>query len=476
MNKYHTMMKEVLSDLSKAIGFLLGLLGDICNSIVDAFEKKKGFNSEFGHESSIGSRYNKGLLYSKHRKLTRKKSFENVLVSGPTGSGKTTKILLKSVFSLKGVSLIINDPSKEFYQLASGYLSRFFKILPLNWSDNTISSGFNLLSLIKKPNDINRVAHLLTASLDKGNSDPFWSLSVKTLLQVFIRLVLYQPEQYRNMANVLYILNNFAANPKKVDAWIAKTKDEKLTLDYKALISIPDKTLQNIIASAKAALQLFEDPEIAKTTSVNTINFDELRKKPTIIFLHSSISDQKYVSVLNGIFFEQLYGHLLKRLPEKNELDLFIILEEASSTYVPLLPLALANCRKHRVGNLICVQSPGQLRTMYKDEADNITSNCISKIFLPGQTDMDTLREIETLSGKCIYKDDKGIERVKPLMTVDEIRLLPENRSLILSGNKPLIKGRTSPYYKSYKYRKYAQIPPIPLQGDIPDEPIALMP
>jgi len=112
---------------------------------------------------------------------------------------------------------------------------------------------------------------------------------------------------------------------------------------------------------------------------------------------------------------------------------------------------------------------------MYKDDADNIVSNCVTKIYLPGQTSMDVLRDLETLSGKCIYTDEKKQERVKQLLTVDEIRLLPENRTLILSGNKPFIKGRTSPYYKSYKYKKYAQIPPIPLQGDIPDGPIALM-
>jgi type IV secretion system protein VirD4 len=288
-------------------------------------------------------------------------------------------------------------------------------------------------------------------------------------------LVLHQSEEYRNMANVLHVLNNFAAQPKKVDIWIAKTKDAKLILDYKALIATPDKTLQNIVASAKAALQLFDDPEIAKTTAYDSIDFDELRRKPNIIFLHNSIADQKYVSILNGIFFEQLYGHILQRLPEKKELDLFVILEEASSLYVPLLPLALANCRKHRVGNLICVQSPNQLKTLYKDDADNIASNCVTKIYLPGQTSMETLRDLEALSGKCIYTDEKKQERVKQLLTVDEIRLLPENRSLILSGNNPFIKGRTSPYYKSYKYKKYAQIPPIPLQGDIPDEPIALM-
>lgn len=470
-------MEAFLSFLVRSIVFIFSVLGDLLHSLIDTIEKKKGFNAQFGSETNIASRWNHGFLISKHRKLTRRKSFENILLSGPTGSGKTTRLLLKNLYSLKNCSLIINDPSKELFELASGYLSQFFIIQTLNFSDSTISSGFNILSRIKKPNDVNKVAHLLVAaSLDKNNqSDPFWSLQSKTLLQILIRLVLHQPEEYRNMANVLHVLNYFAAQPKKVDVWIAKSKDQKLILDYKALISTPEKTLQNIVASAKAALQLFDDPEIAKTTAYDSIDFDRLREKPAIIFLHNSISDQKYVSILNGVFFEQLYSHILQRLPDKNELDLFIILEEASSLYVPLLPLAIANTRKHRVGNFICVQSPGQLKTFYKDEADNISSNCVTKIFLPGQTSMEVLHDLETLSGKFIYTDEKDRERVKPLLSVDEIRLLPENRTLILSGNQPFIKGRTSPYYKSYKYKAYSRIPPISLRGDIPDEPLLLM-
>ena len=467
----------MLNFLGRAIRFVLTLLGDFINALVDAFEKKEGFNAEFGRETEIASRFNKGFLISKHRRLTRRKSFENLLMSGPTGSGKTTRILLKNLFLLKNCSMVINDPSKELFLLASGYLSQFFTLKTLNFSDSSVSAGFNILSRVKKLNDVNKIAYMLVATtLDKGSGgDPFWSLSTKSMLATLCRLVLYQPAEYGNIANLIQVLHYFAAEPKKIDAWIAATNDEKLILDYKSLISTPEKTLQNIVASAKAALQLFDDPEIAKTTAHDSIDFDELRQKPTIIFLHNSIGDQKYVSILNSIFFEQLYGHVLLRLPNKKELDLFIILEEASSMYIPLLPLAVANCRKHRVGNFICVQSPGQLKTFYKDEADNIASNCITKIFLPGQTSMDTLREIETLSGKCIYKDEKGTERVKQLVTTDEIRLLPKNRTLILSGNKPFIKGRTSPYYRSLTYRKYAEIPPISLQGDIPEGPITLL-
>lgn len=469
-------MKRFLHYTLRTIEWFLGIVIDLICAIIDSFHKQNGLNAEFESERAIASRFNRGFLISKNRRMSRKRSYENLLLSGQTGSGKTTRILLKNLLSLKNCSVIVNDPSKELFLLSSGYLSQFFTIKTLNFSNSNISAGYNILSRIKRTNDINKIAHILVASsLDKGHSDPFWSLQSKSLLQIFIRLVLEQPTEYRNMANVHYVLTTFASNPQVVDKWITSTGNKKLIADYTALISTPEKTLQNIVASGRAALQLFEDEEITRTTAYDSIDFDVLRKKPTIIFLHNSISDQKYINMLNGIFFEQLYGYFLQDLPQKDDLDLFIILEEASSLYIPILSNALVNTRKARIANLIAIQTKNQLKTMYKDEADNITSACVTKIFLPGETSIEVLRELETLSGKCIYYDENKKERIKPLITMEEIRLLPKNRTLILSGNIPFIKGRTSPYYLSLKFRRYASIPPISLNGDIPEGEIRLL-
>jgi type IV secretion system protein VirD4 len=469
-------MKTALTQTLNTVEWFFGIIIDIIFAFFDSFQKQNGLKAEFASERIIASRFNKGFVISKHRRLSRKKSYENLLLSGQIGSGKTTKLLVKNLLSLKNCSMVVNDPSKELYHLTSGYLSQFFTIKTLNFSDSSKSSGYNILSSIKKTNDINKVAHLLvSATLNKGNSDPFWQLQSQSLIQFFIRLVLEQPNEYHNIANVHHFLNTFSASSQTIDKWVVKTNNQKLIADYKAIIATPEKTLLSIAVTAKAALQLFEDEEIIKTTAHTTIDLDELRKKPTIIFLHGSISHMRYISTLNAIFFEQLYGHVLQELPKKDDLDLFIILEEASSLYIPLLNLALANCRKFRVSTLVCVQSTTQLDTLYKSEAEDIIGNCVTKLYLPGETSVKVLRGLETLSGKCIYYDENKKERTKPLITMEEIRMLPENRTLLISGNLPFIKGRSSPYFRSLKFRLRASIPPLPLKGDLPDGEITLL-
>ncbi len=284
-------------------------------------------NSSFANIRTIASLFNKGFVIGKHLRMTRKKSFENVLIAGPTGSGKTSHLLIKNIVALKNCSMIINDPSHEIYQKTSGYLQQFFTIKTLNFSNSNSSTGYNPISRIIKPSDVNKLADLLIRStLDKNSSsDPFWSLQSKSLLTICIRLVRHKAKHYQNFANVLHIINTLASNEQKVEQWILETNDKPLILEYRAFIATPEKTKLNIIASTRSSLEMFADPEIAKVTSFDSIDFDTFRKNDNVLFIHNSISNMKYLNVLIGIFFDQFYGSLLEQLPSKNDKDIFII-------------------------------------------------------------------------------------------------------------------------------------------------------
>ena len=434
-------------------------------------------SAEFGSAGLIGSWFNKGFVVGRYKRLSEAKSFEGLLLSGPTGSGKTSRFLAKSILSLTSGSMLINDPQGELWHLCSGYLTeKMDEVYSINFSDATKSAGFNPFSRIKKANDVNKLASLLiTTSLDKGNSDPFWTLASTNLTAVLIRILLYQPKPLHNISNLIRLLHYFAVEPAKVDAWAAQSNDEKLIIDYKSILAIPPKTLDNVYASVKSALQVFDDIDIAKTTAFDTVNFDDLRKKRVAIFLNNALGDQKYISILISIFFDQFYSYALETLPSKDDNSIYVVLEEAASLNIPMLAQATATSRKAKVANYIAVQAHSQLKTFYREQAETIKSNCRTKMWLTGQTSLDELREIETLSGKRIYKDENGVERTVPLISTDNIRMLPENKSLILSGNHPLILARSSAYYKSPIFKRRASYPPAPFTKHIPDDPIPML-
>ena len=460
----------------RILQFIIGLLSDFVYACIEAFSSQKGANAQFGRISRIASRFNKGFVISSTKKLSRLMSYRNLLISSPTGGGKTTKLLLPALLSLDNCSIICNDNSGELAMLSSGYKGKNMNVKVFDPSNSEQSCGYNILSRVKDQHDAMRIAHLIVATtLDKGQSDPFWSLSVKTMLQIFIRLVLHQEEQFRNMANVLHLVHVFSAHPAKIDKLIAATKDEQLALSYSSFIATPERTLMNVVASCKAALQLFESPQVAKVTSYDSIDFSHFRKQKTLLYLRIRLGDAKLLSCLVSIFFEQLYTYMLDKLPQKDDLDCFCLIDEASSLFIPVLANACSNGRKFHCGTILVVQAKKQLQTFYRDEAETICANCATHIHLGGQTSLDELRELEALSGKCTYVDKNGKEKSKSLVTVDEIRQLPDNRSLILCSNFPLIMGRVTPYWRNLNYKRYTKIPPLPLKGDIPEGPIPLI-
>lgn len=473
--------KQILIYLLRGIGtlfqFLGYVLGDTFNSMSDTFSKQEGYTATFGKETDIASRFNKGYVISKHRRLTLKKSFENVILCSQTGGGKTSRYIIKQLLELKNCSILLNDPSGEIYTTVSGYLSQYFSILTLNFSDSSVSSGYNFLAECKTGQDVNKIADILVrATIDKGNSnDPFWGLQSRNTASIFIRLVLHQPEEYRTMLTVLHLVKVFASQPKVIDLMVVRTKDEKLILDYKTLVAMPEKTRQNVLATTLAALSCFDNEELARVCSYHTINLNKTRKIPTIIFLLNKIGSMEFTSIPQSIFFTQFYNHYFEYLPQKDDLPLHIILEEASSLYIKGFPTYICNTRKHQISNFICTQSLQNLKSQYGEASQTIFANCGVKIFLPGITDVQTLKEIEVLSGKTTVQTKDGKEITKQLVTVDEARLLPDNRTLILSGNTPIIKGRSSPYFKSFKYKRRTSLPPKPLTGDIPDGSVPLI-
>lgn len=313
------------SGVKKALHILEDIVStstSVIYPVIDALlSRQKGFSAKFGTESQIASVWNKGFLISTKHRLTKLQSFENMLIAGPTGSGKTTRLLLKDLFLLKHCSIIVNDPSKELYLNSSGYLSQYFNIRTLNFCNSEESSGYNVLARIRQPSDVYKIAAMLVQStIGKNASDPFWVLQSKSMLSLFIKLVLYQPKEYRHLANVRYLINLFSYSPKVVDRLIIAAGDEQLLAEYKSFVAMPEKTLMNVVASVKASLEIVENPEIAKVLSHDSIDFEKLRMEPTILFIHNSISEQKYISVLNSIFFEQLYGIFCKSYRERMNL------------------------------------------------------------------------------------------------------------------------------------------------------------
>ena len=467
MNIIIEIFKLFFSIVEGILEFIIEILGEIFN------KKKKEYSAEFAWQWSVVSSSNLGFCLTGRKNLTLKDSYQNALVIGGTGTGKTSIVLIPSLFTMKS-SFIVHDPSGELYTKSAGYLNSIgYEVKVLHFANPDVSCGYNPLARAKNSSDIQKIASMLVQNTLGGNSkDPFWNTQAVNLMAMSITILKKQDEQYQNLFNVRQLLNNLGGNPEAVDRLFSKYADDILFSEYKSFLAYDDKVISGITATCKAALQIFSDEAVAKVTSDDNLNLMDFREKPVALFIQNSVSDQKYYSVLTSIFFEQFFTFIMSRFPAKEEQDIFFLIDEASCLNLPTLPLAVANVRKHKSGIMLLLQDFNQLVHIFgKYEADAIRANCFAKLYFTGQS-LETATELEKTLGKFEFKDKEGHKVVRSLMTNDEIRMMETDRALLVCGNHAPVVAKLKPYYKRMKFRGYSNIP-IPeienkaLSGDI---------
>ncbi|MDB5227828.1 MAG: hypothetical protein JWN78_2021 [Bacteroidota bacterium] len=452
--------------------FLQGF-SNFIDSLIDLLTKKDhSYQAEFITYYEVLSKYNKGFCLDGRRSLAR--SQPNVLVCAPSGAGKSTVVSIPSLLKIEG-SIICNDPSGEQYLKTAGYLaSQGYDIHVINFSkiNNTF---YNPIARIYGTADAQKVAGMLVRNVLQNPNDPFWNLSASNLIALTIRILLHHEVKYQNFANIRHIIQLLSFEPKEVDKLVAQTNANDIISDYKSFIAQDTKLRTSIIATAISALQIFADPIVAKVTGADTLDLESLRKKKTVIYLHSSTSDLKYYSTLISIFFEQTTKVLMSKLPEKDDQYVFFILDELSSLYLPSLEIIIANIRKYK-GSLLCIlQSFQQLINIYgKEQANAIRMNCFAKLYFAG-LDHITSEELSRTLRKYHYLEETGKKQIRELATPDEIRMMPRDRAILICGNHNPMKLQLTPFYNNPFLKLRTQIPTPNIKGKLDDEEVELI-
>jgi type IV secretory pathway TraG/TraD family ATPase VirD4 len=397
-----------------------------------------------------------------------------MMLCASTGMGKTQVVCLPTILKAYG-SFVVNDPSGEIYTATSGALSQ--KGYDIKVIDFTKAiDGYNPLAKIKTTSDANKVAHLLVRStLGNNSSDPFWSIQSVNLLSMIMTLLQHEPEQYRNFVNVRHLILNITANPKLLDTLIARTGNMQLVQEYKSYLGFDIKLQTSIQATCLAALQIFTDPFVALVTANDTLDIDQLRRKKTVIYIHSNTSDMKYYSTLISILFEQITKSIMSSLPADNDLPVYFILDECGSLFLPTLQIIASNCRKYKAGLLLILQTYEQLIDIYgKQEAESVRANCFARMYM-GATSHPTSIELSQQLGKYEWEDEHGKKGVRDLMLPDEIRKLSSSRAILICANYAPLLLKLTPAYDNPFLRLKTRIKPYVQERRLPDEEVALL-
>lgn len=373
------------------------------------------------------------------------------LVIGSTNSGKSQTIILPMArLSIKALeSFVFHDISGEAYNTLSGMLNENgYKVIVIDFKEAKYGNNWNPLTLpytLYKNNDLDKsvmelenIAYYLFSDSDEASS--FWNNSA---IDYFVGLALYLFENAKSDEINLESIYNLANNID--DKFIDKIKNKTINYYLSAILKAPAETKGGIIATFNLKMHKY----ITRVNLANMLNYSDfdlrdIQKEKTAIFILSG-NTTNYNDII-PLFIHQL----IDSIEDNNKKRLNILLDDFDN----LLPIKdfsklINNIRRNKVCITAIIRSFKDLENNYGKENSEILRMCFSNIIYLLSNDYDTLTEISKICG--------NINKDKPLITVEELKVLNDFEAIILMPREYPIKTKLYPDYK-FNWGNYNKI------------------
>ena len=433
-------------------------------------------------ENNIILTKTEGLTMSSRPKNPANARNKNVLIVGGSGSGKTWFVLKPNLLQAHS-SYVVTDPKGDIILSVGRFLreQKKYEVKVFNTINFRKSMHYNPFAYIHSEKDILKLVTTLMANTKgEGNaSDPFWEKAEKLLYTALIAYIHYEaPEEEQNFATLLEFLNamevreddeNFK-NP--VFEALEKRKPGCFACRQYRLFSLAaGKTMKSILISCGARLAPFDIAELRDITAYDELELDTLGDKKTALFLIMSDTDATF-NFLIAMIYSQLFNLLCEKADDvyggRLPVHVRCLIDEAANIgQIPNLEKLVATIRSREISACLVLQAQSQLKAIYKDNADTITGNMDSRLFLGG-TEPTTLKELNQALGKETIDtyntgESRGREQSHSLnyqklghdlASVDELAVLDGSKCILqLRGVRPFMSEKYDlTKHPNYKY------------------------
>lgn len=388
----------------------------------------------------------------------------NVLVNGPSGSGKGQSYVLPNLVNIRNESMIVVDPKGENYHLTAQLKKdQGYDVYNIDFADFS-SSRYNPLDYVRNDEDAQKISQIISSnSTEDGKKDFFQERAQKLLAGLISYVKAEYPPKEANMKKVIETFNDYVADPNDCDKWLEHMDDEQPAKGL--LISVlADLTSQNtrssVTASFQSIISIYQLKRVQDMTATSDFTFDDLQEKKSIIYVKIPVPTNPYKS-LTSVFFTQMIDRLfdMARANPMSILDVpvhFLLDEFPNIGRIPGYQETLALCRGYRIYMHTIIQEISQLedRKLYGKEVTrgllgNHSAILILKVgeqesakYWSEWFDNTTVKykDIQTSvskSGKSTSYSNRFEQ--KKLLPPNELMEMEDNTAyLLLTGYKPL--------------------------------------
>jgi len=391
-------------------------------------------------------------------------SVRHAIVSGPTGSGKTSRVLIPNLIKRFDSSVIVTeatagDEPPDLYHKTSGFRKALgSKVYYFNPDDLT-SHRINPIDQLKNVDDVQVLANLIIENTNKkegGGGEQIWDNSERHLLTA---LLLHAAGKKQSL---LEVRNMLTSGQEGMKQQLLASPVEKARSEYMAFYNVSSEGFRNgVISGLMVRLNLWVSPRIAALTAATDIDMDALERE--IFTLYLAVPAQKgHLKPLAALVF----NYVLSRATEKTfAKPIFLCLDEFTNFgRIPDFANKISIIRHRNLGTILGFQDYVQLEKTYgKEDAKNLWNNIGTKIlFKPN--DLETAKKIsdslgtETFYERKILSSGQIQEREfgRPLMSPGEVLAMDDNRAIVFTRRTKPLKMRT------YTYQNFLQETAMP--------------
>lgn len=175
----------------------------------DKFDKKSSKKAAEADIKAMGllDGFMMVLGYFKGKPLRMNETL-SALCLAPPGTGKTSGIVLPTIFDCPGTSMIINDPKPELDRDSSGYRATIGPVFIMNWAGqdepergiyypswNPLSPGHVPFNAAQRDLYIDSICNVLVPDAEGSSADPHWTISGRAGLSGLIHFIVSKVER-----------------------------------------------------------------------------------------------------------------------------------------------------------------------------------------------------------------------------------------------------------------------------------------